>query len=71
MQIKIKNESNCSASHALKLSSEVIKRYPNTPLNRYQIIQITGDGTVKVVRLCRTKTGYITEIVNYKRGLNT
>lgn len=62
MQIKIKTESNISLSKALELSNEVIKRYPHTPLNRYQIIQIGGDSTVKVVRLCRTKTGYITEI---------
>lgn len=70
MQIKIKNKSNCSTSHALKISGEVINRYPNTPLNRYQIIQITGDVLVSTVCLCRTKTGYITEIVNFNRGLN-
>lgn len=62
MRIKIKTDLNISLSKILELSNGVIERYPNTPLNEYQIIQVSGDSVVKVVRLCRTKIGYITEI---------
>ena len=62
MEIKIKIESNTSISDALKISGEVIKLYPNTPLNQYQIIQVSNSNTAKVVNLCRTITGYIAKI---------
>lgn len=62
MEIKIKIESNTSISEALKMSGEVIKLFPNTPLNQYQIIQVSNSNTAKLVNLCRTKTGYITKI---------
>lgn len=56
MEIKIKIESNTSISDALKMSGEVIKLFPKTPLNQYQIIQVSNSNTVKLVNLCRTKT---------------
>lgn len=62
MEIKIKIESDTSVSDALKMSGEVIKLFPNTPLNQYQIIQVSNSNTEKLVNLCRTKTGYIIKI---------
>lgn len=62
MEIKIKIESDTSVSDALKMSGEVIKLFPNTPLNQYQIIQVSNSNTAKLVNLCRTKTGYIIKI---------
>lgn len=69
MEIKIKIESNTSISDALKLSSRIIKSYPDTPLNKYQVIQVRDHNTVSHVRLCRTKTGYTTEIVGFYRDI--
>lgn len=69
MKVKIKIESKTSVSDALELSNRLIKSYPNTPLNKYQIIQITGDNAISHVRLCRTKTGYITEIIGFYRDI--
>ena len=62
MEIKIKIESDTSVSDALKMAGEVIKLFPNTPLNQYQTIQVSNSNTAKLVNLCRTKTGYIIKI---------